>query len=123
MMGKANRYIDQICVTKPDTHSLISTTTVKGTNLTITGLAPGTTYYARVKGKAGWSDAVSFTTPLVKGDANRDNTIDVGDVTAIINIINGSTPSDLVRKAADVNKDGKVDVGDVTGVINMINDK
>lgn len=42
--------------------SLISTTTVNGTDYTFTGLAPETTYFARVKGDAGWSNIEQFTT-------------------------------------------------------------
>ncbi len=42
--------------------SLISTATVNGTNYTFTALAPETTYFARVKGDAGWSNVEQFTT-------------------------------------------------------------
>lgn len=42
--------------------SLISSTTVNGTSYTFTGLTPETTYYARVKGNADWSNVVDFTT-------------------------------------------------------------
>lgn len=42
--------------------SLISTTTVNGTDYTFTALAPETTYFARVKGDAGWSNIEQFTT-------------------------------------------------------------
>ena len=42
--------------------SLIRTETVSATSYTFTGLEPETTYYARVKGDAGWSTVVDFTT-------------------------------------------------------------
>ena len=45
------------------TGSLISTTTVSGTNSTFSGLSPDTIYYARVKADGGeWSDVVDFLT-------------------------------------------------------------
>ena len=46
----------------PTDATLISTTAVEGTSYTFTGLTPNTTYYARVKGNADWSNVVSFTT-------------------------------------------------------------
>ena len=42
--------------------SLISSTTVADTEYTFTGLTPETTYFARVKGDAGWSNVEQFTT-------------------------------------------------------------
>ncbi len=45
--------------------SLISTDTVNGLSHAFTGLAPVTTYYARVKGTSDWSSVVSFTTGTV----------------------------------------------------------
>ena len=103
--------------------SIVSNTTVNGTHYTFTDLTVGTTYYARVKGKADWSNVVSFTTSSMTGDANGDSTIDIADVTAIINIINDGSATGTMPKAADVNGDGKVDIADVTAVINIINTK
>ena len=42
--------------------SLVSTTFVNDPAYTFTELEPGTTYYARVKGEADWSNIISFTT-------------------------------------------------------------
>ncbi|MBP5787092.1 MAG: hypothetical protein J6Y19_04695, partial [Kiritimatiellae bacterium] len=44
------------------TGSLISSTPVNDTEYTFTGLTPETTYYARVKGNADWSNVEEFTT-------------------------------------------------------------
>lgn len=52
------------------------------------------------------------------GDVNGDGNVDVSDVTALINMILGTTPADL--KVADINADGILDVTDVTALINEI---
>lgn len=52
------------------------------------------------------------------GDVNGDGKVDVSDVTALINMILGTTPADL--KVADINADGILDVTDVTALINAI---
>ena len=73
------------------------------------------------------SQAIGYpSSPLVlnmieKGDANGDGVINIADVTAIINHINGSTSGSFVLSAADANGDGSINIADVTAVINMIN--
>lgn len=52
------------------------------------------------------------------GDVNGDGIVDVSDVTALINMILGTTPADL--EVADINADGILDVTDVTALINEI---
>ena len=52
------------------------------------------------------------------GDVNGDGNVDVSDVTALINMILGTTPADL--EVADINADGILDVTDVTTLINEI---
>lgn len=52
------------------------------------------------------------------GDVNGDGNVDVSDVTALINMILGTTPADL--EVADINADGILDVTDVTALINAI---
>ena len=53
-----------------------------------------------------------------KGDINGDGTINVTDVTALVNKILGSASySDSV---CDINGDGTVNVTDVTTLVNMI---
>lgn len=52
------------------------------------------------------------------GDVNGDGIVDVSDVTALINMILGTTPANL--EVADINADGILDVTDVTALINEI---
>ena len=54
------------------------------------------------------------------GDANGDGSVNVFDVTAIVNYILGSPSENFVFKAADVNNDENVNVFDVTRVVNII---
>ena len=54
------------------------------------------------------------------GDANGDGTVDVNDVTTVINYILGKNPSPFNFDNADLNGDTKVDVMDVTLIINSI---
>ena len=49
-------------------------------------------------------------------DVNQDNTIDISDIVAVINVIAGT---DSTSKA-DVNADGKVDISDIVAIINAI---
>lgn len=59
------------------------------------------------------------------GDVNRDGTLSIADVTALVNIILGKTPagdatSQYDLDAADVNFDGAVSIADVTSLVNTI---
>ena len=63
---------------------------------------------------------LSFANP---GDINKDGTISIADVTALVNIIlgkdEGETPQ-FDHAAADVNEDGSVSIADVTALVNLI---
>ena len=54
----------------------------------------------------------------VVGDINGDGTVDVSDVTALINKILGT--SDYTDEVCDINGDGEINVSDVTQLINQI---
>ena len=58
---------------------------------------------------------------VLSGDANGDSEVNIADVTAIINMINGVPPAGFNQSAADVNKDGTINIADVTAIINIIN--
>lgn len=53
-----------------------------------------------------------------EGDINGDGTVDVSDVTALINKILGA--SDYTDEVCDINGDGEINVSDVTQLINQI---
>lgn len=57
------------------------------------------------------------------GDANGDNAVDILDVIADFNIINGSTDETLIREVANTNDDEDVDILDVIGILEIINDQ
>ena len=58
----------------------------------------------------------------LKGDINRDGIVTIADVTALVNIILGtsSLSSDDDQRLADVNGDGTVTIADVTALVNII---
>ena len=60
---------------------------------------------------------ISVKTP---GDANGDGSVNVFDVTAMVNYILGSPNAGFDFGAADANGDGSVNVFDVTKVVNII---
>ena len=63
-------------------------------------------------------DNVKLVVHTQLGDVNDDGTINVADVTALIQIVLNSTPVSL--DVADVNGDGSVNVADVTALINHV---
>ena len=83
----------------------------------------GTTYdanhvdkaYAHIDG--GTSNPGYFTASLI-GDINGDGSVNVADVTTLINMILNSTFT--VNSVTDVNGDGSVNVADVTTLIHII---
>lgn len=54
----------------------------------------------------------------LKGDVNNDGTVNVSDVTALVNVILGKGLDTWNR--ADVNEDGAINVSDVTALVNII---
>ncbi len=56
--------------------------------------------------------------PYQTGDVNKDGVIDVFDVAAVIDMIQGTAPEDL--QAADINGDGTIDVFDAAAIVDLI---
>ena len=57
------------------------------------------------------------------GDVNKDGSVSIADVTALVNIVLGKIESTDDRydfTAADVNKDGSVTIADVTALVNVV---
>ncbi len=55
---------------------------------------------------------------LILGDVNGDGTVNVTDITTLVNMILGTVTKD--ETLADVDGDGRVNVSDVTALINLI---
>ena len=57
------------------------------------------------------------------GDVNRDGTVSIADVTALVNIVLGkdnTEPYQYDHSAADVNGDGSITIADVTALVNKV---
>lgn len=72
-----------------------------------------------------FSEEVSEILMNIVGDVNRDGTITISDVTALVNIILGKAtyPADADKydfEAADVNGDKVITISDVTALVNII---
>ncbi|MBP5770491.1 MAG: endonuclease [Bacteroidaceae bacterium] len=93
--------------------SLIAEETVNGTSFTFTGLDPETTYFARVKGNAEWSNVEQFTTapatvvnqePVWSSTFPTTASVNVGDLYSIENIssyVSGTPTPTIVLTASD----------------------
>ena len=53
----------------------------------------------------------------MEGDVNRDGSVDISDIVAVINTIAGDS-TNLPR--SDVNQDEKTDISDIVSIINLI---
>lgn len=121
-----------------DTHVVTINSTITGANYyyTTDGSEPTleSTLYTTsftaannmtVKAIAAWGDMVispsrSYMISTIKGDASGDGTIDIADVTAIINYILGNPSSTFAENLADMNGDGVVDIFDAMLLLNNI---
>ena len=56
----------------------------------------------------------------VKGDANGDGMVNVGDYVTTANYIMELNPQPFIFSAADVDENGSIDVGDLVGITNII---
>jgi hypothetical protein len=76
-------FLDDVIVTSASSGGDdIEEFTVAGTSHTFTNLTPETTYYARVKGEADWSDVETFTTLAEPGTAPSWSTLPTPSVVA-----------------------------------------
>lgn len=56
----------------------------------------------------------------MRGDANDDGAIDIGDAISVLNYIFASAEAPKCLKAADTNDDGAIDIGDPISLLNYI---
>jgi hypothetical protein len=88
-------------------------TAANGFSAFLTGLDPGTTYYAKAWAEndtgRGYGRIISFTTPResVAGDINGDDQVDLRDLIRALQIMSGMWV-DNIDKGADVNGDGRI---------------
>jgi hypothetical protein len=94
--------------------------TYDNTNVTITN-AEGTATLplAQVQNMEFTNDAGTTPSVLI-GDVNNDGEVSIGDVTALIDHLLGSTTSNINLAAADVNNDSEVTIADVTALIDRL---
>lgn len=86
------------------------------------------TFYWRVQADDGhetgpWGGPASFQTIAsgsIRGDANSDGNIDVGDAVFIINFVFKGGESPTPPLVADANCDGSVNVGDAVYIVNYV---
>ena len=54
----------------------------------------------------------------IRGDVNGDGSVDISDVTALIDLLLGNGP--ISNPVADCNQDGSIDISDVTALIDYL---
>lgn len=95
----------------------------------VTGLIPATPYLYRVKSyyvngtESNWSntrEVVLLAGSVTKGDIDGDGSININDVTTLINDLLGSAAASLDPQVADCDSDGVINIGDVTSLINYL---
>ena len=60
---------------------------------------------------------------FLRGDVNRDGSITIADVTALVNVLLGkddAEPYVYDHEAADANADGSITIADVTALVNIL---
>lgn len=57
---------------------------------------------------------------FIRGDVNNDNSVSIGDVTALIDYLLSGDESGINISAADCNQDNGVSIGDVTALIDFL---
>ena len=86
----------------------------EGADGTVVGY--GTTVPTAINGNNDW--AFYPVTLVGLGDVNADGKVTIADVTALVNIILGSSTD--TSGVADINGDSKVTIADVTALVNII---
>ncbi|MBR5036303.1 MAG: BspA family leucine-rich repeat surface protein [Prevotella sp.] len=80
--------------------------------------------YARIDGLNDQPGYFTDPAAFLLGDVNKDGSITIDDVTALVSIILGKDNSGTYdKRAADVNKDSTITIADVTALVNIIQEK
>ena len=59
-------------------------------------------------------------TDVVLGDVNGDSSVNISDVTALIDYLLSGNPDHVILESADINQDGNVNISDVTSLIDYL---
>jgi hypothetical protein len=97
---------------------------------TVSDLAAGGTYFYKVKAayidgsESEWSNSEMVVLhenahPFQRGDVNHDGSVNIGDVTVLIDLLLGNG-EDACVTCADVDGDSNVNIGDVTNLIDVL---
>ncbi|MCA8961178.1 MAG: hypothetical protein KDC38_11725, partial [Planctomycetes bacterium] len=65
-------------------------------------------------------DARSFNIQYISGDANEDETLDVGDVITLLSILFSGQDQQACDAALDPNGDGSTDIGDAIYLLSYL---
>ena len=84
----------------------------------VIGLSFGTSVIIATTVDGGFPATCVVNVKQARGDVNGDGSVNVTDVTALVNMILGVISKDMER--ADINGDGKINVTDVTSLVNII---
>lgn len=92
---------------------LANTSTVGNFNGTVTATTGRVSAYADVQGTVN-------AAPVIVGDVNMDGSVNIADVTTLIDYLLGGDESMIDIVAADVEQDGMVNIADVTALIDRL---
>ena len=96
---------------------------MSGIDLHIEALAPGQTVVNVTTDSNGRLASTSFTvvvTPVIKGDVDGSGTVNIADVTALIDYLLTGNSAVVNLVAADVDSNGGVNIADVTALIDYL---
>ena len=98
----------------------VNNSVILDANVITSGDATVVGYYTTVPTSTGGNNDWAFypVTLVGLGDVNADGSVTIADVTALVNIILGSSTD--TSGVADVNGDGSVTIADVTALVNII---
>lgn len=124
--------LDDVTLTEPDAVVFRWTTAAEVTNpYVLKGLSPSTKYEVQVQsvyddGTTGdWTRTLVFWTleDDIEMDVNHDGSVNIADVTALVNIIldkDNLEPFLYDHDAADINQDSSINNDDVTALISIL---
>ena len=68
----------------------------------------------------GFNVSCNAVNKVIKGDANYDGEVGIGDIVAITNVMAGIETDETVKARANVNGDAEVGIGDIVAITNIM---